>query len=44
MAATGGRPADAFLGREQLFETLGFRCVDRPAPGRVVMRLELDPG
>ncbi len=35
------RSADAFLGRERVFEELGFRCVGRPAAQRVVMRLEL---
>jgi GNAT superfamily N-acetyltransferase len=33
--------ADAFLGREQVFEEQGFQPVARPAPQRVVMRLEL---
>jgi GNAT superfamily N-acetyltransferase len=33
--------ADAFLGREQVFEDLGFRCIERPSPERVIMRLEL---
>jgi GNAT superfamily N-acetyltransferase len=33
--------ADAFLGREQVFEELGFTCVERPSPERVIMRLEL---
>ncbi len=35
------RSGDAFLGREQLFEELGFSCVQRPSPERVIMRLEL---
>lgn len=35
-------PADAFLGREELFADQGFECVARPAPGRVIMRLGLD--
>jgi GNAT superfamily N-acetyltransferase len=35
--------ADAFLGREQVFEDLGFSCVERPSPERVIMRLELSP-
>jgi GNAT superfamily N-acetyltransferase len=34
-------PADAFLGREEVFAGLGFECVARPVPGRVIMRLEL---
>jgi GNAT superfamily N-acetyltransferase len=35
---------DAFLGREQVFEDLGFSCVERPTPERVIMRLELGTG
>jgi GNAT superfamily N-acetyltransferase len=35
------RSGDAFLGREELFEELGFSCVQRPSPERVIMRLEL---
>ena len=34
--------ADAFLGRERVFEDLGFTCVGRPTPQRAIMRLELD--
>jgi GNAT superfamily N-acetyltransferase len=34
------RSAEAFLGREQVFEDLGFSCVERPSPERVIMRLE----
>jgi len=41
LAATQQRSADAFLGREQVFADLGFRCVDRPSPERAIMRLEL---
>ena len=37
----GYDPADAYLGREKLFEELGFSCVGRPSPQRVIMRLEL---
>jgi GNAT superfamily N-acetyltransferase len=33
--------ADAFLGREQVFQALGFECVDRPARQRSIMRLDL---
>jgi GNAT superfamily N-acetyltransferase len=36
------RSANAFLGREQLFEDLGFACIERPNPDRVIMRLELN--
>jgi GNAT superfamily N-acetyltransferase len=42
LARSVGRSADAFLGREQVFEELGFRCAYRPSPERVIMRLELD--
>ncbi|SDS40043.1 Acetyltransferase (GNAT) family protein [Friedmanniella luteola] len=41
LAAGEDRPADAFVGREQLFAELGFQQVDRPAPGRVLVRLDL---
>lgn len=40
-AESGGRSADAFLGREKVFEDAGFRCVDRPSTQRAIMRLEL---
>lgn len=33
--------AEAFLGRAPLFAELGFRVVDQPTPGRVVLRVEL---
>ena len=41
LAGSERRSGDAFLGREQVFEELGFSCVDRPSPERVIMRLEL---
>lgn len=41
LAASASRPADRFLGREQVFADLGFACVDQPAPDRVTMWLEL---
>ncbi len=41
LSASETRSADAFVGREQLFAELGFRCVDRLIPGRVAMRLDL---
>ena len=41
LAATAPRSADAFLGREEVFEAVGFRCVDRPTPQRAVMRIDL---
>lgn len=42
LARSVGRSGDAFLGREQVFEDLGFRRAYRPTPERVIMRLELD--
>ena len=36
-----GAQAMPFFGREQVFEELGFNCVERPSPERVIMRLEL---
>ena len=41
LAATERRAAEAFLGREQVLDDLGFRYVDQPTAGRVIMRLEL---
>ena len=41
LAASQGRSGDDFVGREQTFARAGFHCIDRPAPGRVIMRLEL---
>ena len=41
VAGTDRQSADAFLGRQQVFDDLGFRCVARPIPQRVIMRLEL---
>ena len=41
LAGSERRSSDAFLGREQVFEDLGFSCVERPSPERVIMRLEL---
>jgi hypothetical protein len=35
------RSDDAFVGREQVFDDLGFSCFERPSPERVIMRLEL---
>jgi len=35
---------DAYLGRESLFENLGFTRVAAPSPRRVIMRLELTSG
>ena len=42
LARSVRRSGDAFLGREQVFEDLGFRLAYRPTPERVIMRLELD--
>jgi GNAT superfamily N-acetyltransferase len=42
LARSVGRSGDAFLGREQVFEELGFTCAYRPTAERVIMRLELD--
>ena len=36
--------ADRFLGREELFQSHGFECVERPSPQRRIMRLDLRPG
>jgi GNAT superfamily N-acetyltransferase len=41
LARSSRQTADAFLGREKVFEDLGFRCVERPSPERAIMRLEL---
>jgi GNAT superfamily N-acetyltransferase len=41
LAESERRSGDAFLGREQVFEDLGFSCVERPSSERVIMRLEL---
>jgi GNAT superfamily N-acetyltransferase len=41
LAGSARRLDNAFLGREQVFEDLGFSCVERPSRERVIMRLEL---
>jgi GNAT superfamily N-acetyltransferase len=41
LAGSDQRSADAFLGREEVFADLGFRCVERPNRQRAIMRLEL---
>jgi hypothetical protein len=41
LAGSERRSADDFLGRVQVFEDLGFSCVERPSHERVIMRLEL---
>ena len=40
IAGSDLRSPDAFLGREKVFEDLGFICVGRPSPQRAIMRLE----
>jgi GNAT superfamily N-acetyltransferase len=44
LAGSNRRSDDAFVGREKVFEDLGFSCVERPSPQRVIMRLELREG
>jgi GNAT superfamily N-acetyltransferase len=41
LAGPDRQSADAFLGREKVFEDLGFHCVERPTPQRAIMRLAL---
>lgn len=41
LAGSDRQSADAFLGRERVFEDLGFRCVERPSRQRAIMRLDL---
>jgi GNAT superfamily N-acetyltransferase len=41
LAGSDRSPADGFLGRERVFDSLGFVSVDRPTPGRVIMRRDL---
>jgi len=41
LAGSDRQSADTFVGREKVFEDLGFSCVDRPTPQRVIMRLQL---
>ncbi len=43
LSSSEARSADAFVGREQLFTELGFRCVERPVPARAITRLDLSP-
>jgi GNAT superfamily N-acetyltransferase len=40
-AGSDRRSGNAFLGREKMFEELGFSCVERPSPQRAIMWLEL---
>jgi GNAT superfamily N-acetyltransferase len=41
VAGSDRQSADAFHGREKVFEDLGFRCIERPSRQRAIMRLEL---
>lgn len=41
IADPGGRPTEAFVGRESVFADAGFRCVARPTADRVIMRRDL---
>lgn len=41
LMASALRPADAFLGREEVFRAEGFDRVDQPTPQRGMMRLDL---
>ncbi len=41
LAGSDRGSADAYLGREKVFEELGFSCVERPSPHRAIMRLQL---
>ena len=41
LSSSEPRSVDGFVGREQLFAELGFRCVERPVPARAIMRLDL---
>jgi len=41
LARSAHRAADTFLGRAEVFEELGFRCVARPSRDRVLVRLDL---
>ena len=43
LSSSETRGADAFVGREQLFAEMGFRCIERPLPARAIMRLDLSP-
>ena len=40
LAATVRRSSEAFVGQEAVFEHLGFSCIERPTPDRVIMRLD----
>lgn len=40
LSASEALTSDAFVGREQLFAELGFRCVGQPISKRVIMRLD----
>ena len=40
LAGSGRQSSDAFVGREKVYQALGFSCVQRPSPQRAIMRLE----
>lgn len=40
-AGSDPKSPDAFVGREQVFADLGFRCTGRPRADRAIMRLDL---
>lgn len=41
LTSSDRRAADAFVGRQRVFEDVAFGVVERPAPDRVIMRREL---
>lgn len=41
LAESSQRGGDAFVGREQVFQELGFTCSGQLSPERVIMRLDL---
>jgi len=43
LAASAPPSADAFLGREEVFQAAGFARIDHPTPQRALMRLDLEP-
>ena len=40
-ARSDRRASYGFVGRESVFEQLGFQCVARPSPDRAIVRLDL---
>jgi len=41
LTSSDRQAADAFVGRQRVFEDVAFAAVEHPAPDRVIMRLEL---